>query len=91
MQDALERQVLTKFLDPTAFGSQQLSSEHEIAVCLKILDVATNICPETVPKFISALIKILERYAKEYTALLNKSSHTPSSVTQQSTMINSTK
>lgn len=64
VQEAIERQLLTKYLDPTVLG-QQAPGEFEVAACLKILASIADVSPQTVVRFMGPMIKLLEQYSKE--------------------------
>lgn len=64
VQEAIECQLLTKYLDPTVLG-HQAPSDFEVAACLKILASVAEVSPQTIHRFLGPMVKLLEQYSKD--------------------------
>lgn len=66
LQDALESQLLMKYLDSSSLSLQQGSVEYEISACLRILEADKTNRTGMLTRFLSSLVQLLDRHSREY-------------------------
>eukprot|EP00210_Caulerpa_lentillifera_P007000 g6694.t1 len=71
--EELASQVLSKYLDPSNAAAVQGNSEFEISACLKILEADKENNSGMIVRFLPCLIKLLDRYASEYSIIFQNS------------------
>ena len=78
LRESLDTQLLVKYLDVNSLAIQQGQVEYEISACLRILEADKNNRIGMVGRFLSSLVRLLERYSREYVIILQNPVSTPS-------------